>query len=102
MGPRAVRGGWSQEAELGEARGPCWSVFRFPQQAMSRQPRGLRRMSLVLPCALQGHLSKASVRHGQAAPQQPLGPRQCEKALNPFPARAPELLVCFLQLLGEL
>lgn len=35
---------------------------------------------------------------GAAAPGMPVN----EKALNPFPALAPELLVRFLQLLGEL
>lgn len=57
----------------------------------------------TLPCALKDRLSEAFVHHRPArAPQQPLGLPPNEKALNPFPALAPELLVWFLQLLGEL
>lgn len=56
----------------------------------------------MLPCALKAHLSEAFVHHRPARAQQPLGLPPNEKALNPFPALAPELLVWFLQLLGEL
>lgn len=52
-------------------------------------------------CPLKDHLSEAPVQHRQVRPQQPLGLPLHGEALNPFPALAPELLVHFLQLLGE-
>ena len=71
---------------------------------MSDEPRGLSCVSLApgAPLCTEGpsvqNLRPSPSGQGAAAPGLPVN----QKALNPFWALAPELLVRFLQLLGEL
>lgn len=74
-------------------KGPC---------QLSHMASVARPWCQMLPCAPKDHLSEAFVHQRPARAQQPVGLPPNEKALNPFPALAPELLVWFLQLLGEL
>lgn len=72
---------------------------RGPQGATSSELCGLSCMALVPSAPLR---PEASVRNQPVRAPRPPGLLLNEKALNPFPALAPELLVRFLQLLGEL
>lgn len=78
---------------------PLESTRCVPQGAVSSEPCGLSCMALVPGAPL---CPEASVRDQLVRAQRPPGLLLNEKALNPFPALAPELLVWFLQLLGEL